>query len=482
MEVRLRMAPSPTGEYHIGHIRTAVYNYAFAKSKNGKFIIRLEDTDRERYVEGSVDRILNIITDYGLSWDEGPRVGGPFGPYIQSERLPIYKKYALELVEKGQAYYCFCTKERLTKLREDQTAKHLPVTKYDRCCLQLSPEEIQQKLSVGEEYVIRLKVPDNEIITFHDQILGDISINTNDIDDQVLLKTDGFPTYHLGVAVDDYLMKISHVMRGIDWLPSTPKHVLLYRAFGWELPIYMHLPNLKELGSTKKLSKRFGSVAALDFLQEGYLPEALVNFVMFLGWNPGTEKEIYSMAEFIKDFTPEKIHKTDLVAFDRQKLLWMNGTYIRTMQLDDLYTRLLAWAKKFDIKLNGEHKDEAFNKKVLLSVQDRLKKLSEFNDWTNYYYETPKPEWAFVSSFVDSEEKAKTILADFKKLYEATSDWSQENLDRISHTMIADQGYTPKEAFMTLRAAITGEKNTPPIFMILAILGKTESLKRLECY
>ncbi len=278
MNVRTRMAPSPTGEYHIGHIRTVLFNYAFAKAFKGKFIIRIEDTDRERFVEGAVDRILDVIKDYGLGWDEGPRIGGEFAPYVQSERLDLYKKYAIQLVNSGHAYYCFCTPERLDVLRKEQQEQKMPVTKYDKHCSHLSKDEISTRLTKGEQYVIRLKVPENTQIDFHDEVLGDLSINSNDIDDTVLLKSDGYPTYHLAVVIDDHLMHISHVMRGIDWLPSTPKHVLLYRAFGWESPKLIHLPNLKEKGDNKKLSKRFGSVFAISFLEEGYLPEALINF------------------------------------------------------------------------------------------------------------------------------------------------------------------------------------------------------------
>jgi glutamyl-tRNA synthetase len=316
-KVRTRMAPSPTGEYHIGHIRTLLYNWAFAKKNNGKFIVRIEDTDRERYVEGAVERILNVISDYGFDWDEGPKVEGECGPYIQSERLDIYKSYAQTLLDKGFAYYCFCSEERLTKMRDEQKSRGVVSTKYDGLCLKLGKEEVGKKLKDNMSHVIRMKVPRNKAVNFKDLILGDLSFPTNDIDDQVLIKSDGFPTYHFAVVVDDHLMKITHVMRGNDWVPSTPKHVLLYQAFGWELPYFAHIPNIKELGAGKKLSKRYGAVSAREFLDDGYLPEALLNFLMFLGWNPGTNKEFYSLEEFIKDFSIDKIHKTDLVSFDK---------------------------------------------------------------------------------------------------------------------------------------------------------------------
>lgn len=482
MIVRTRMAPSPTGEYHIGHIRTLLYNYAFAKKNNGKFIIRIEDTDRERFVEGAVERILKIVRDYGFEWDEGPEVGGIHAPYIQSERLDLYKKYAEELVEKGHAYYCFCSSERLEKLREEQRGRGLPTTKYDRHCLNLSADEVKKNIQEGKKYVIRLKVPENETISFVDQILGDVKINSNDLDDQVLLKTDGFPTYHLAVVIDDHFMEITHIMRGIDWLPSTPKHVLLYKYFGWDLPNFVHLPNLKELGGNQKLSKRYGAVAAIEFLQEGYLPEALVNFLMFLGWNPGGEKEIYTMEEFIKEFSIERIHKTDLVAFDRQKLLWMNGYYIRNLSNENLLKTLKNWSKKFEIVLKIESKSQEYTLKVISLIKDRLKTLNEFNFLTSYFYEKPIPEKSLIISYAKDESKAKEILNSFLVEYAKVEDkdWTVAGLETINHNILNEKGFSPKEAFMTLRAAVTGSTATPSLVEILELIGKEETVSRIE--
>ena len=480
MQVRTRMAPSPTGEYHIGHIRTVLYDYALARRYKGKFIIRIEDTDQARFIEGATDKILDVIKDYGLDWDEGPRVGGPHEPYFQSQRFDIYKKYAKELVEKGAAYYCFCTTERLEKIRQEQRDQKFPVTKYDRFCLKLSKEEIQNKLDDEISYVIRQKMPDNETILFHDEIHGDISVNSGDVDDQVLLKSDGFPTYQLAVVVDDHLMEITHILRGIDWIPSTPKHILLYRAFGWEVPKHAHLPNIKELDGAKKMSKRFGSVTALEFLQEGYLPRALINFLMFLGWNPGTEKEIYTLGEFIKDFSLDRLQKTDLVSFDREKLIWYNGHYIRSTESVPLWHEIKAWAKKFDLVLNGVDVSDEFNVKVLDSVKDRMKVLSDFNKLTHYFYNDPAVDYEKLVSYAGSEERSKEIIRSFIDLLESVSDWNSKYLDEASHKMIGEKGYKPKEAFMTLRVATTGESATPPIFDILGLLGKEISLRRLK--
>jgi len=484
MTVRTRMAPSPTGEYHVGHIRTVLYNYAFSRQNNGKFIIRIEDTDRTRFVVGATERILDVIGDYGLDWDEGPRKGGEFGPYVQSERLGLYKKYAEDLIQNGSAYYCFCTKERLDELRAEQQKQGLPVTKYDKKCLSLSPEEVQSKLALGTDYVIRLNIPKDEDITFSDVVMGDITINSNDIDDQVLLKSDGYPSYHLGVVVDDHLMEITHIMRGTDWIPSTPKHVLLYRAFGWEMPKIIHLPNLKELGGVKKLSKRFGPVSAIEFLKEGYLPEAMLNFLMFLGWNPGTEKEIYSIEEFIKDFSIERIQRTDLVSFDRQKLLWMNGHYIRSLSPQDLWDRLKSWADKFEVTLIGRNvKDDLYMVSVVGLIQERMKVFTEFNEMTDYFFDEPTVDKATLLEFVENDNARKNeILNSFIELFENTqiSNWTRHNLETICHELLETKSYKPKEAFMTLRVALTGKKATPQIFDMLPVLGKDIVITRIK--
>ncbi len=474
------MAPSPTGDYHIGHIRTVLYNWAFARKHDGKFIIRIEDTDRTRLVEGATERILDVIQRYGLDWDEGPKKGGPYAPYVQSERLPLYRKYAEQLVADGKAYYCFCTKERLQKLRDSQRAQGLPVTKYDKHCLNLPPEEVQRRLAAGEPHVIRLNVPANREITFHDVVYGDITVNSNDIDDQVLLKSDGFPTYHLAVVVDDHLMGITHVMRGMDWIPSTPKHVLLYEAFGWKMPVYIHLPNLKELGAGKKLSKRYGSVFAIEFLKEGYLPEAVLNFLMFLGWNPGTEKEFYTLEEFIQDFSIEKIHKTDLVSFDRDKLLWMNGQYIRRLDDVALLNRLRNWSHDFSVDLGVGNAPDSYVLQVLALVHERMKLLKDFPEFSSYFFKAPEVDSELLVRYAKSSERTHHILETFLELLSKTDDWSVENLDKLSHRHLEKFGYKPKEAFMTLRVALSGRKATPPLFDLMHVLGRTEVIGRVQ--
>lgn len=479
-EIRTRMAPSPTGEYHIGHIRTVLYNYAFARKHGGKFIIRIEDTDRERYVEGATERILEVITKYGLSWDEGPLIEGEYGPYVQSQRLSLYKRYAEDLVSEGCAYYCFCTKQRLDELRERQRKEGMPRTMYDGACREMPREKIEEELNKGTPYVIRLKVPKNMTISFEDVTYGRLDFDSNEIDDAVLLKSDGYPTYHLGVVVDDHLMKITHVLRGNDWLPSTPKHIILYNSFGWKIPIYAHLPNLKEKGENRKLSKRFGSVFASDFLAEGYLPEALLNFLMLLGWNPGTEREVFSLEEFTEVFDLQKIHKTDLVAFDREKLLWVNGLYIRNMPVEKLMDKIISWAEDYEVDLNFLSQRVDYNHKVLKLVQERMKKLSEFTSLVHYFYQAPKPDSVLLASFTSNRQRALEILAGFFEVLSEVKheEWSCVNLERICHEFIEHKGYKTKESFMTLRIGITGESATPPIFDILEVIGKEETISR----
>jgi len=478
--VRTRMAPSPTGEFHIGGMRTLLYNYAYAKARGGKFVLRIEDTDRERFVEGAMERTYQVIKDYGLGWDEGPIVGGPCEPYVQSQRLELYKKYALELVQKGHAYYCFCTKERLDEMRKKQQEDHLSVTKYDGQCLNLTPNQVAENLKSGIPYVIRLKVPKGRLVSYEDVFLGPIEVPSDDIEDQILLKSDGFPTYHLAVVVDDHLMDTTHILRGREWLPSTPKHVLLYEFFGWEMPKTGHFPVLKEVGSTKKMSKRFGDVTAAEFLKNGYLPEALLNFIMLLGWNPGTENEIFSLEEFIKAFSLGRVHKTDLVAFDREKLLWFNGYYIRQCSESVLYDKLSAWAEKWGVDLTLELADRRRAEKVLVLVKERMKTLAEFKTLVDYFYTEPKVDVSAFSS--QTRDSWRNILSGLMDKFAGVgeSSWTKENLDSIAHDYCNMSGYFAKEAFMTLRLAVTGQTATPPLFDVLELLGKQSAQSRIK--
>jgi glutamyl-tRNA synthetase len=480
IEIRTRMAPSPTGEFHIGGLRTLLFNYAWAKKNNGKFLLRIEDTDRNRFVEGALNRILEVINAYGLSWDEGPQVGGPFGPYVQSERLNIYKEYAERIIQTGNAYYCFCNEERLSDLRTRYQEENRTY-KYDKHCLSLNKNIIDEKISNNEKFVIRLNVPKSQIIEFEDFVLGKLSFPSDEIDDAILLKSDGYPTYHFAVVIDDHLMKITHVMRGGEWISSTPKHILLYRFFGFEEPKFGHLPNLKFVGSNKKMSKREGSVHAIEFLKKGYLPEAVLNQLMLLGWNSGTDKEIYNLDEFIKEFDISRIQKTDLVSLNFEKLNWFNNLYIQKLSEMEFLETIKNWSIKFNVpssifELEKKYKLEKILK-ILKLAKERLSVLSELDTAIDYFINPPFVDNVSLGKY---SENPKKVLNFFKDSLENESDFSFENLDKKLHNLVKENNFSMKEYFMTLRIAITGETITPPIIEIIDILGKKESISRIE--
>jgi nondiscriminating glutamyl-tRNA synthetase len=394
-KIRVRFAPSPTGYMHVGSLRTALYNYLFAQKNGGNLLLRIEDTDRKRFVEGSVEGLINVLNWTGINYTEGVYLEdgkieqkGDCGPYIQSERLALYKDYADQLVKDGKAYYCFCEPERLEKMREDQiTSKTAPM--YDRYCLNnVSAEEVNKNLKSNCPFTIRLKVPENEIIEFNDLIRGKVSIHSKTIDDQVLLKSDGFPTYHLANVIDDHLMGITHVIRAEEWLPSTPKHILLYRAFGWDIPQFAHLPLLLSTDK-KKLSKRMGDVAVEDYIKKGYLKEAIINFVTLLGWNPGegSTQEIFSMEELIEKFDLKHVHKGGAV-FDLKKLDWLNAQYIKKLSVSELYTKSLEFWEQKDFYQNAtmDKKSETYLKKVLSIEQERLENLSLVGESNKFFF------------------------------------------------------------------------------------------------
>lgn len=467
--VRTRMAPSPTGEYHIGHIRTLLYNYAFAKKHNGQFIIRIEDTDQKRLVPGAQERILEVIRDYGLSWDEGPDIGGPHGPYVQTQRLDIYKKYIQELIDKGLAYYCFCTTERLAEMRQKQQAlKQIP--KYDRYCLNLTKEEIEDKIKSGIPYTIRMKVPDNEIISFHDAVRGEIKISTNEVDDQVLIKSDGIPTYHFAVVVDDHLMEITHVMRGDEWISSAPKQILLYRYFGWEVPIFAHLPVFLDPGGKGKMSKRHGSVSARSFLEAGYLPEALLNFLMLLGWNPGTDQEIFSLDEFIKEFTIEHLHKKQPV-FDQKKLNYLNGFYIRQKSDEELANLLKSFIVNYD--------HETILKLVPL-LKERITTLKDAADLTRFVFEDIEYDKELLLQRKTTSEMALEMLTKSKEVLQNVNEWNFETIQNQLMELIKINNWNIGQFFMVFRVAICGSAFTIPVVESLPVLGKENTLRKID--
>lgn len=490
MSVRVRFAPSPTGYLHVGGLRTALYNYLFAQKQGGTYALRIEDTDQSRLVPGAVESLVRSLNTFGLNAQEGVVLKdgsvvevGEYGPYQQSKRLPIYKEYAEKLIASGHAYHCFCTPERLTSLREEQQ-KNKQAPKYDKHCLSLSREQIGDWLTAGESYVIRLNVPVEQEVSFEDMVRGEVTFSTRDVDDQVLLKSDGFPTYHLANVVDDYLMAITHVIRGEEWLPSTPKHVLLYQAFGWTVPAFAHLPLLLNPDKSK-LSKRQGDVAVEDYLKKGYLQEALLNFVALLGWNPGkgSTQEIFTLDELVSQFDFAHIHKGGAV-FDHQKLDWMNSEYIKKLPLDELFERMVDgefFDRDFIKSAPDAMQEPEYLKKVLAIEQERLATLGEFGKENPFFfiselgYDPSLLAWK-ENGTKDTKaalEKAVSVLNDADTAVWGTKEALQEYL-------LAAAGEKRGDFLWPLRVALTGAQKSPSPSDVAWVLGKELSISRLN--
>jgi len=474
-EVRTRFAPSPTGYLHVGGLRTALYNFLFARKNNGKFILRIEDTDRSRYVEGAIENLISTLKWCDLYYDEGPDIGGPYEPYIQSQRIVIYKSYAEELVKKGYAYYCFCSQERLAQIREEQLQQKVPQVKYDKHCLKLSASEIQEKLEKRTPYVIRLNVPENHIVRFYDLIRGEVEFDTNNIDDQILLKSDGYPTYHLANVVDDHLMKVSHVIRGEEWLSSTPKHVLLYDYFGWEKPQFAHLPLLLN-PDRSKLSKRQGDVAVEDYRAKGYLKEALINFVALLGWNAGDDKEFYYLNELIEKFSLEGVNKSGAV-FDLNKLLWLNGEHIRKKSVDELLLMLKDEIQKS--KYANQNFSDEYLKLVIQAMQERVNFIHEILTKSYYFFERPTSyeEKAIQKNWrPETVEHLKFLINEFEKIENPTKEKLEDVLNKTAEIL----GISKGKLIHPLRLALSGTSAGPGIYDLIFILGKDEVKERVK--
>ena len=472
--VRTRFAPSPTGYMHVGNLRTALYAYLTAKSMGGKMILRIEDTDQERQVEGAVDIIYNTMRDTGLLWDEGPDIGGPVGPYVQSERIGIYKEYALKLVDLGAAYYCFCDKERLEEVRELQKASGI-APQYDRHCRNLTPEEVQAKLDAGEPYVIRQKVPLEGTTTFDDVVYGSITVENSTLDDQVLLKADGFPTYNFANVVDDHLMGITHVIRGSEYLSSAPKYNLLYEAFGWEIPIYMHCPPVMK-DATHKLSKRNGDASYQDLVAQGYLKEAILNYILLLGWSPKGEKEVFSLPEMIEAFDIHGISKSPAI-FDTVKLRFLNGEYIRALTPEQFHDMALPWIRK------GVKREDVDTKLIASLLQPRCEVLGDIPEQLDFIDELPdySTDLYVSKKMKTNEETSLEILRQILPVMEAMDDFSDEAVHTAMFDLIAKLGVKNGYLLWPLRIALSGKQFTPGGGVeIAAILGKEESLKRLK--
>lgn len=466
--IRTRIAPSPTGEdIHIGNLYTALMNFAVAKKHNGKFIIRIEDTDRTRFQEGAEQQILSSVKAYGLSYDEGPDIGGPFAPYRQSERLALYKKYAEKLIDMGSAYYCFCTKERLETLRNEQI-KAQKTPRYDKYCLQNS-DNSQERIAKGEAYVVRLNVLPDKKIWFKDLIRGEITFESNEVDDQVLLKSDGYPTYHLGVVVDDHLMEISHIIRAEEWISSTPKHVLLYESLGWEVPVFAHLPILRNPDKSK-LSKRKNPVWASWYLKEGFLREAVLNYLALMGWSHPEEKEIFSLDEFIKLFELNDVHPAGPV-FDIRKLEWMNGVYIRdVLTVAELVHRLGEFYKNDEeVAAILKDKDSAHLGFLLGLAKTRMKTLKDFKDFVTEPGKEERYESEQIGMAKSLSEKLSAV---------SDQDWDEENILRVLKDFCMDRKISMKIVYILL----TGKPLGLPLPQFLEYLGKEKSLTRLSRY
>lgn len=473
MKIRTRFAPSPTGYMHVGNLRTALYAYLLAKHEGGDFILRIEDTDQERYVDGAVDLIYKTLAETGLVHDEGPDIGGNYGPYIQSERRDIYKKYAEELVEKGAAYYCFCDKERLDRVREQQEKAKLP-SKYDGHCRNLSKEEIAEKLAAGIPYVIRQKIPRSGSTTFEDMVFGKITAPNDTLDDNVLLKSDGLPTYNFANVVDDHLMNITHIIRGSEYLSSTPKYNLLYEAFGWEIPKYVHCsPVMKEAG--KKLSKREGDASYEDFRLKGYLKDAILNYIALLGWSPGDDREIMSLDEMVEAFNVSGISKSPAI-FDIDKLNWINGEYIRRLSLDE-FTEIAMPFYKEAVK-----RDVDYN---LLSscLHDRTEKFADIPEQLDFIDALPdySPELYTHKKMKTSPENSLEALEKILPILEGLDKWEHDTIHDAMINLASSLELKNGRILWPLRVALSGKAFTPGGGIEIAcILGKDESLDRIR--
>ncbi len=484
--IRTRFAPSPTGRMHVGNLRTALYEYLIAKHEGGSFILRIEDTDQERLVEGAVDIIYRTIQGTGLIHDEGPDKDGGFGPYVQSERQAsgIYLEYAKKLVEKGAAYYCFCTKERLASLKtavgnnseeeEDEAKEVKEIIKYDKHCLHLSKEEVEAKLAAGLPYVIRQNNPTEGSTTFHDAIFGDITVDNEELDDMILIKSDGFPTYNFANVIDDHMMKISHVVRGNEYLSSTPKYTRLYQDFGWEEPVYVHLPLITN-EEHKKLSKRSGHSSYEDLLEQGFVSEAIINFVALLGWSSSNNTEIMSLEELIREFDYTHINKAPAV-FDIVKLRWMNGEYLKNMEFEKFYELALPYIKE-------GVKKELDTRRIAALVKTRIETLVDIKDIIDFFEELPEYD---ISMYTHKKMKTDTpsslkVLKDLLPRFESLEDYSEEEIENVIMSYIAEQGIKNGQGLWPVRTAVSGKQSTPGgAYEIMSILGKEESLNRIR--
>lgn len=471
--VRTRFAPSPTGFMHLGNLRSALYTYLYAKKHGGRFILRIEDTDQARYVEGAVDVIYNTLRSIGMQWDEGPDIGGDYGPYVQSERKDMYLPYAKQLVEAGKAYYCFCTKEELDE-RRAEAEKNGGVWKYDKHCLHMPKEEVERRLAAGEPYVIRQNVPESGEASFDDVLYGHIAVDCSELDDMILIKADGMPTYNFANVIDDHTMAISHVMRGNEYLASTPKYNLLYEAFGWEKPVYIHMtPIMRD--AQHKLSKRDGDAYFEDYLNKGYLKEAIVNYVALLGWNPGDEREFFTLKELESAFDVDGMSKSPAI-FDPVKLTWMNAEYVRRLSPQDFTAHAMPYYEKAGVA--------AMDKEVLRRIlQPRVEVFTQIPEMVDFLTAIPAYDAALFTNKKSktNPEVAAHVLDLAISALDALPDWTESAIHDTLLGVAAEQGLKNGTMLWPVRIALAGKTVTPGgAIEIAVLLGREESMKRLR--
>lgn len=472
--IRTRYAPSPTGRMHVGNLRTAMYAYLIAKHEGGDFLLRIEDTDQERFVEGAVEIIYRTLEETGLVHDEGPDKDGGVGPYVQSERhaLGMYLDYAKMLVEKGEAYYCFCTQERLDSLKKTVDGQEIMV--YDKHCLHLTKEEVQANLAAGMPYVIRQKNPVDGTTTFHDEIYGDITVDNSELDDMVLIKSDGYPTYNFANVVDDHLMGITHVVRGNEYLSSSPKYNRLYDAFGWEVPVYVHCPLITN-EEHKKLSKRSGHASYEDLIEQGFISEAVVNYVALLGWSPVGNQEIFSLKELIQEFDFHNISKSPAV-FDMTKLKWMNSEYMKAMDFDRFYEMAEPYIRKVI-------KKDLDLRKIAAMVKTRIEVFPDIENHIDFFQELPEYDCSmyFNKKMKTDSQTSLSLLQEILPILEAQEDYSNDALYAALSAFVSEKGYKTGYVMWPIRTAVSGKQMTPAgATEIMEVLGKEESLNRIR--
>ena len=496
-KIKTRFAPSPTGDLHIGGLRTALFAYLFAKKNNGEFLLRIEDTDQSRYKKDSVDSILDGLKWAGINWDNKEII-------YQSSRIEIYQKYAKQLIDEGRAYYCFCTQETLADMRKVQE-QNKQAPKYDRRCLNLTREKIEEKLKSGTPYVIRMKIPDKfqtnfkpsleevenetstkvgmKIIEFKDLIRGKVKFNLKEIDDQILLKSDGYPTYHLANVIDDQEMKITHIIRADEWLSSTPKHIILYNYFDWDLPEFAHIP-LILAPDKSKLSKRHGATGVLEFKKLGYLPEALINYIALLGWNPGNEKEIFTLEKLELEFSLDKVHKAGAI-FNQEKLDWMNGYYIRELSLENFTEKCLPYLIDANL-IDSKKYNEKYVQSVVALEKERIKKLSEISKITGYFFKEINKEIDYDKELLKwKKSDLKTAKSRLEFLYSELNkvpdeNWTRNSLKNLLIDLIKAKNLGTGDTLWPMRVALTGQQNSPGPFEVAEVLGKENSLERIK--